>query len=211
MGLINHSEPLSTSEVGLNFWPRAAQGLWSRLVAPTGTNAPPLVPVGATNWDQRCAYISQHLGNFQIPRQLPPTPPGCPCSPSPPAPRRRRPAPLPRAGRRRPLLIAVAPRPCLDGSPPGARRRRPAPTRRPASCSPARARRLGAPSPPARPARARRRPRRPRPVPPPPRPAPARRRPRRPRRRHRPSRPRCESRRPGSVFLLVNCFLIIYI
>ena len=79
-------------------------------------------------------------------------------------PRRRQAA---RARRRRPLLIAVAPRPCLDGSPPGARRRRPAPTRRPASCSPARARRLGAPSPPAWPARACRRPRRPRPVPPP--------------------------------------------
>ena len=39
-------------------------------------------------------------------------------------PRRRQAA---RVLRRRPLLIAVAPRPCLDESPPGARRRRPAP------------------------------------------------------------------------------------
>ena len=107
-------------------------------------------PVCALNRDQRLCYISQHLGNFQISIA------SCP--------RRRQAA---HARRRRPLLVAVAPRPCLDGSPPGARRRRPAPTRRPASCSPARARRHGAPSPPARPARARRRPRCPRPVPPP--------------------------------------------
>ena len=38
MGLINHCAPLSTSEVGLNSHHHAAvRGLWSRLVAPTGT------------------------------------------------------------------------------------------------------------------------------------------------------------------------------
>ena len=37
-GLINHTEPLSTSEVGLNF-ALLKRDLWSRLVAPTGTNA----------------------------------------------------------------------------------------------------------------------------------------------------------------------------
>ena len=75
--LINHSRALSTSEVGLNFGRRAAQGLWSRLVpptgtkgghayrfvAPTGTNAPPLVPVGATNRDQRSLFSSLKGGN----------------------------------------------------------------------------------------------------------------------------------------------------
>ena len=35
--LINWCGSLSTSEVGLNIWRGAAQGLWSRLVAPTGT------------------------------------------------------------------------------------------------------------------------------------------------------------------------------
>ena len=41
--LINHSRALSTSEVGLNFRRGAAQGLWSRLVPPTGTNRHPRV------------------------------------------------------------------------------------------------------------------------------------------------------------------------
>ena len=31
VGLINHYAPLSTSEVGLKYWPGAAQGLWSPL------------------------------------------------------------------------------------------------------------------------------------------------------------------------------------
>ena len=38
MGLIKHCAPLFASEVGLNIWARAARGLWSRLVPPTGTN-----------------------------------------------------------------------------------------------------------------------------------------------------------------------------
>ena len=69
MGLINHYAPLSTSEVRLNFDRDAGNtgafgpgwslqpGLkgvhWYRFVAPTGTNAHPLVPVGASNRDQR--------------------------------------------------------------------------------------------------------------------------------------------------------------
>ena len=125
-------------------------------------SARPLVPVGGTNRDQ-CPPFSpgwchepglKALLYKSTLRKFSTYLASCP--------RRRQAA---RARRRRPLLVAVAPRPCLDGSPPGARRLRPAPTRRPASCSPTRARRLGAPSPPARPARARRRPRRPRPVP----------------------------------------------
>ena len=50
-GLINHSEPLSASEVGLNIAPHRAS-----------SSTRPLVPVGSTNQDQKASTRQQLAG-----------------------------------------------------------------------------------------------------------------------------------------------------
>ena len=60
-GLINHSEPLSASEVGLNIAPHRAS-----------SSTRPLVPVGATNQDQ-CPSFVPVCGTNRDQRSLFPT------------------------------------------------------------------------------------------------------------------------------------------